>query len=221
MNRTLVFDVNETLLDLSVLDAHFERLFGDGSVRKQWFGLVLRNAMTLTITGDYSDFVAVGGASLQMIADQHGVTLTNGDRVAIKETMTSMPAHPDVAPALQRLHDRGLRISALTNSPRDAAVAQLTAARIAPLFDLILSVETTRRFKPAVEVYEMAAARLDIACADMTMVAAHDWDVAGAMRAGCRGVYVMRPGMVLNPLYPPPDMVGPDMTSIADQLLAG
>ncbi|MEZ5391359.1 MAG: hypothetical protein R2724_00450 [Bryobacterales bacterium] len=46
----LVFDVNETLLDLSALDPHFERLFGDESVRSAWFTQVLQTAMTLTLT---------------------------------------------------------------------------------------------------------------------------------------------------------------------------
>jgi len=58
MARVLLFDVNETLLDLRVLDPVFERAFGDASLRRQWFGLVLRNAMALTITGDYEDFLA-------------------------------------------------------------------------------------------------------------------------------------------------------------------
>lgn len=221
MAGTLVFDVNDTLLDLRALDPHFERIFGDATVRKHWFGLVLRNAMTLTITGDYSDFVSVGGASLQMIADQHRVVLTEGDRAAISTTMTDMPPHRDVAPALERLHEAGIRMAALTNSPRDAAVSQLGNAGIAPLFDSIMSVEDAGRFKPAAEVYEMAANRLEIPTSEMTMVAAHDWDIAGAMRAGCTGAYVLRPGMVLNPLYPAPDIVGDDLLAVAEEILGG
>ena len=221
MHGVLVFDVNETLLDLRVLDSVFERIFGDADVRKQWFGLVLRNAMTLTITGDYSDFVTVGAASLQMVADQHGISPSTVDRSVIRDTMTSMPTHSDVAPALEMLHTAGARLAALTNSPRDAAVSQLTNAGIAPLFEQIISVEETGKFKPAREVYEMAAHRLGITTAEMTMVAAHDWDVAGAMRAGCTGAYVLlRPGMALNPLYPPPDITGPDLIAVSERILA-
>ena len=65
----LAFDVNETLLDLRALDPHFERIFGEAAVRERWFGLVLRTAMSLTITGAYHDFVTVGGGSLQMVAE--------------------------------------------------------------------------------------------------------------------------------------------------------
>ena len=42
MRRVLVFDVNETLLDLGALDPHFQRVFGDAKVRVEWFGLMLQ-----------------------------------------------------------------------------------------------------------------------------------------------------------------------------------
>ena len=38
MARICVFNVNETLLELGALDPHFERIFGDGGVRRAWFG---------------------------------------------------------------------------------------------------------------------------------------------------------------------------------------
>ena len=220
MAGVLVFDVNETLLDLRALDPHFERIFGDATVRQQWFGLVLRNALNLTITGDYQDFVTVGGASLRMVAEQRQVPLRAEDVSAIASTMTSLPAHRDVPSNLTRLSEGGFRIAALTNSPQKAAESQLTAAGIAGHFEQIMSVASTEKFKPAPEVYRMAAETLRIDLSDMTMVAAHDWDVAGAMSVGCRGAYILRPGMALNPLYPEPDISGPDLNRVTDLLIA-
>jgi len=219
MAGVLVFDVNETLLDLGALDSHFVRIFGNAAVRHKWFGLVLRNALSLTITGGYQDFVAVGSASLRMVADQQEVALTDEDRAAISSTMTSLPAHDDVASNLDRLAKAGFRMAALTNSPQDAAVGQLGNAGIAHHFERIMSVSPTGKFKPAPEVYQMAAAELGVEPESMTMVAAHDWDVAGAMAVGCRGAYIMRPGMVRNPLYPNPDVEGPNFDHVAELLL--
>ena len=219
MARVLLFDVNETLLDLRVLDPIFERTFGDASVRRQWFGLVLRNAMALTITGDYEDFLTVGAASLQMVARQHGVALEEEDRQTIRERMGSLPPHADVQVNLQQLHDAGFRMAALTNSPLDAAKRQLGNAGIAPLFDEIMSVDATRKFKPAREVYEHAATKLGVATSEVRMVAAHDWDIAGAMRAGCAGAYLLRSGMALNPLYPEPDIVEADLHLLAQRIV--
>ena len=44
MRRICVFDVNETLLDLTVLDAPFERAFDRPGVRREWFGQLLQNS---------------------------------------------------------------------------------------------------------------------------------------------------------------------------------
>ena len=220
MARVLVFDVNETLLDLRVLDPVFERAFGDAGVRRQWFGLVLRNAMTLTLVGEHRDFVEVGGASLEMVADQHQVTLSTSDRDSIRHAMASLPPHGDVLPNLRRLHEAGFRMAALTNSPPYAATQQLESAGIAPMLERIMTVESVGKFKPAREVYAMAATTLGVATQEMRMVAAHDWDIAGAMQAGCAGAYLLRPGMVLNPLHPAPDIVEPDMTLLTDRILS-
>jgi 2-haloacid dehalogenase len=217
--RTLVFDVNETLLDLRVLDPTFERVFGDASVRRQWFGLVLRNAMTLTMTGAYRDFISVGAASLDMIADRQQVSISQADRDSIRQTMGSLPAHRDVLPNLRRLQEAGFRMAALTNSPPVPARQQLANAGIAPLLDEIMTVEAVGKFKPAREVYEMAAATLGVNTGDMRMIAAHDWDVAGAMAAGCVGALLLRPGMVTNPLYPAPDIVESGFDRLTDRII--
>lgn len=219
MARIMTFDVNETLLDLRALDETFVTLFGDAGVRGTWFSLVLRNAMALTITGDESDFVSVAEASLRMVADQQGVDLPPTAMAGIGDAMRNLPPHEDVEHGLTRLGDAGLRVVALTNSPQATAEAQLSNAGIAHYFDRIMSVEPTRKFKPAAAVYEMAAATLGVDTGGLRMIAAHDWDVAGAMRAGCAGAYVTRPGMVENPLYPRPDVVGEDLRIVAERII--
>ncbi len=219
MARIQVFDVNETLLDLGALDEWFTAMFGDPAVRETWFSLVLRNAMCLTITDDGSDFLTVAGASLRMIAEAREVDLGPDAMTEIGAAIRSLPAHPDAVPGLRVLRDGGLRLAALTNSPQATADAQLDASGLAPFFERIMSVEPTGKFKPAAAVYEMAAATLGVGTADLRMVAAHDWDVAGAMRAGCAGALITRPGTVANPLYPAPDVTGPDLEVVARRIV--
>ena len=219
MSRVLVFDVNETLLDRQALDPVFGEIFGDVGVRREWFSLVLRNALSLTIIGEYEDFVTVGAASLRMVADQHRATVNDGDRATLARAMTSLPAHEDVAANLERLEEAGFRLAALTNSPQEAAESQLASAGISRHFERIMSVAPCARFKPAPEVYQMAAEELGVQPAAMTMVAAHDWDVAGAMAVGYRGAYIMRAGMVRNPLYPRPEIAASSFDEVTDLLL--
>jgi 2-haloacid dehalogenase len=159
-------------------------------------------------------------AALEMTAEQAGVELADRDREAIATQMRQLPAHPEVAGALQRLGDAGLRLASLTNSTEQVARAQLEHAGLIDTFELVLSADTVRRLKPAPEPYLMAAERLGVAIGEVRLVAAHAWDVAGAARAGCATAFVARPGKVMDPLVERPEIIGGDLDEVADAILA-
>jgi 2-haloacid dehalogenase len=141
------------------------------------------------------------------------------DRQRIREGMQHLPAHPEVRDALERLRDAGLRIVTLTNSTTAVATAQIINAGLHNLFEEVFSADSVRRLKPAPEPYRMTAARFGVSISQVRLVAAHAWDIAGALRAGC-AAFVARPGMVLDPLVERPDIVGKDVREIADQIIA-
>jgi 2-haloacid dehalogenase len=190
MARVCVFDVNETLLDLKALDAHFARAFGNAGVQPIWFAQMIQSALVATVTNAYAEFGALGGAALDMIAARRQVLLSSADRAQILGGMRTLPAHPEVAESLERLRSAGLRLAALTNSTLAVATDQLTHAGLAGYFEQILSADTVRRLKPAPEPYQLAAERLGVAIGDIRMIAAHAWDIAGARRAGCAAAFV-------------------------------
>jgi 2-haloacid dehalogenase len=218
--RLLVFDVNETLLDLAALDPAFERVFGSGAVRREWFSQVLQSAMLSVATGVHHDFGTVGRGALAMVAERHGVELSDDDREALAGGLRRLPPHPEVPAALERLRVAGFRLATLTNSPPAVAEAQLAHAGIADQFEARLSVEGAGRLKPAAEVYRYAAAELGVGPPELRLIAAHAWDVTGAIRAGCAAAFVARPGMVLDPTGETPDVIGRDLSEVADALLA-
>ena len=220
MGRVQVFDVNETLLDLAAMDPHFQRIFGDPGVRVTWFDQMISSALVATVTGVYHPFGDHAMAALAMTAEQAGVELADGDRQAVAAQMRQLPAHPEVAGALRRLGDAGLRLAALTNSTEQVARAQLEHAGLIDTFELVLSADTVGRLKPAPEPYRMAAERLGVAIDQVRLIAAHAWDVAGAARAGCATAFVARPGKVLDPLAERPEIVGTDLAEVADAILA-
>jgi len=216
----LVCDVNETLLDVAALEPHFARVFGDGTVRRQWFSALLLYSNLATLAGPYADFGVLAGAVLDMMAEGRGVRLTPDDREQILSGMRSLPAHPDVRPGLERLRDEGFRLVTLTNSSPAMVEQQLRHAGLADLFERAFSVDEVKRFKPAPEPYRHVAERLGVPTGNLRMIAAHAWDVAGAMRAGLRGAFIARPGQAVFPLGPVPDVIAPDFVSAAEQILA-
>jgi 2-haloacid dehalogenase len=212
--------VNETLLDLRALDPAFARVFGDAAVRRQWFQQMLASAFVSVITGRYADFGSLGRGALEMVAERSGRPLSDDDRRSILETMRRLPAHADARAALERLSRAGFRLATLTNSTLDVARAQLEHANLADLFEAILSADTVRRLKPAPEPYAHAADRLGVRLDSMRLIAAHFWDVAGALAAGSAAAFVSRPGQTLDPNAARPDVVGRDLFDIADQVIA-
>ena len=219
MARVCVFDVNETLLDLGALDPHFERVFGEASARQAWFGQFLALWLTEMLTGEYTNFGTIGGGALEMVAERQGVDPSDEDKQRILGDMQELPPHPEVEDALGRLRDAGIRLAALTNSTQHVADAQIDNSGLRDYFEQVLSADTVQRLKPAPEPYRMAAESLGVEIGQVRLVAAHAWDVVGAMRAGCAAAFVARPGMVLNPLAARPDVVGADLREVAAQIL--
>ena len=133
----LVFDVNETLLDLSALDAPFEQVFGDRHARREWFSQLLQSALVSTIVGPYADFGSVGRAALTMVAQRRERELTDEEASRVLGTIKELPPHPEVAGALDRLERGGYRLATLTNSTVGVADAQLRNAGLAAHFERI------------------------------------------------------------------------------------
>jgi 2-haloacid dehalogenase len=219
MQTILAFDVNETLLDLRVLDPLFERVFGDASLRPTWFSQMLQLAFVGAITDQYVDFTAAQHAALRMLAARRARTLDPADAETIVGAMSRLPAYPEVKAALSGLTGAGYRLTALTNSVKDVAEAQLTNAGLRECFEQVLSADQVKRLKPAPEPYRLVATQFGAGIGDVRLIAAHAWDVAGALAAGCRAAFITRPGMVLSPLGAQPDIVARDIQDCADQVM--
>lgn len=217
--KALVFDVNETLLDLAALDAPFREVFGTADVRREWFQQLLRSMLVSTITGPYVEFPRLGRAALDVVARRHGHTLDDAQAKRVLSRVRELPAHPDVRPALERLRGAGFRMATLTNSTAEVAEAQLQSAGIRDLFEKVLSADSVKRLKPAREPYVMAAAEMGVGVGELRLIAAHDWDVAGALAAGCSAAFVGRNGALADPAFTAPDVVGPDLAAVADAIL--
>ncbi|MBY5164056.1 HAD-IA family hydrolase [Nitriliruptoria bacterium AS10] len=106
--------------------------------------------------------------------------------------MRHLPPHDDVVGGLVALRADGHRLVAFSNSSTEALAAQLGHAGLDEHLDLVVSVDGGGRFKPAEAAYVHLCRELDAFADEVTLVAAHDWDVAGARAAGLQGVLLAR-----------------------------
>ncbi len=186
----VVFDVNETLLDIVVLEPLFERVFGHAGVMREWFAQLILYSQTLTLAGRYTPFGELAVGTFRMVASIHGVTPTDDHIADLEGLMRTMPAHPDAVPALTLLRDAGFRLVTLTNSAGASSPTPLERAGLAGFFERSFSVEAVRQFKPAPAPYRLVAqaiaGRTVRAVPGQLPCVGHDWRPGGRL-PGCAG----------------------------------
>ena len=215
----LAFDVNETLLSLAPIKARFEEAFGIGAPVGEWFSRMLHGSLVANHVGDYRSFAEIGIESLLTVSKKRSLAMRGEDAASIVSAMTSLPSHPEVHDALQRLFDADFAMVALTNGSTSAANGQMENAGLHTFLRRVISVEEVGRFKPAPEPYQHAADVMGVELADMMLVAAHDWDCAGAVAAGAQSAFVQRSDVVWSLPGEPPELVVEDIAGLADALI--
>jgi len=213
---TIIFlDVNETLLDLEPARmAVSEALDGRRDLSVLWFSTLLHHSTVMALARRYEDFGKLGVLALEQLAAANGIGLDHSAAVRAVGSMLELPAHEDVPPALAAMRESGLRPVALTNSGQDAAETQLANAGLREQLEAVLSVESVGTYKPDPRVYAWAAETFGVDVDTAMLVAAHGWDVAGALWAGMRSVLIQRPGKRSFPLGPKPERIVPDFTGL-------
>ncbi|OBI42418.1 haloacid dehalogenase type II [Mycobacterium colombiense] len=217
----LVFDVNETLLDIESIAPLFGELFGDERMLREWFAQLVMYSMTITLAGNYVTFPVLAQGVLRMLGDIYRVDVTDHELDRLRTALLTMPAHPDAADGLAALRDNGFRLVTLTNSPPNPdGPTALQRSGLADFFEHQLSVDARTVFKPAPAVYRYVCETLEVPAGDCMMVAAHAWDTIGAQNAGFRGALITRRGNAALPVdgLPQPDIVARDLRQLAKQL---
>jgi 2-haloacid dehalogenase len=220
--RLIFFDVNETLLDLQPLkDSVSKALKGQKELVPLWFTTMLQYSLVATVGDRYSNFGEIGAATLQMVARNNNIDLSEEKAKEALTPIQSLAPHKEVPAALARLEEAGFRLVTLTNSSNEGVEAQMTNSGLKQYFERLLSIEDLGLYKPHRQVYGWAARKMGVPPADCLLIAAHGWDIAGAKWAGWQTAFIARPGQQLYPLAEKPDLEAPTLTDIASRLIAG
>ncbi len=216
----VVFDVNETLLDLQVMEPTFERVFGDRGAMRLWFANLIMYSAALTVAGCYVPFTDIGSAVMQMLAATRGIRIRDEDQAELVDRFSTMPPHPEVPAALRKLREAGFRLFTLTDNLLEVQTRQLRQGGIIELFERRFSADAVKHHKPSREAYRHVETELRVPPSQLCLVACHTWDTLGAVAAGWEAALIKRAGNDVLAVGPQPHLVGMDLNHIADQLIA-
>ncbi|WAJ72122.1 haloacid dehalogenase type II (plasmid) [Catenovulum adriaticum] len=218
--KVIIFDVNETLLDLeNMRESVGKALAGQQQLLPLWFSTMLHHSLVTTVSGDYQDFGEIGVAALMMVAKNNQIDLTPEQaKTAIVTPLLNLPPHADVKSGLTNLKKQKFKLVSLTNSSNYGVKTQFENAGLTHFFDNRYSIEDIKIYKPDLRAYEWVLKKLNVKPDEALMVAAHGWDVAGAKAAGLQTAFIARPGKALYPLAQQPDYIVNDVNELAKQL---
>ncbi len=216
----IVFDVNETLLDLETMAPTFERIFDDKAAMRLWFANFILYSAALTVAGQYVPFTDIGAAVMKMLADTRGIKIEDTDKKELADKFSTMPPHPEVPAALRKLRNAGFRLFTLTDNLLEVQTRQLEHGGIADLFDRRFSADGVNPHKPSRQAYAYVESELGVEPSRLCLIACHTWDTLGAVAAGWEAALIRRAGNDVLGVGPQPHLVGDDLNDVADQLIA-
>jgi 2-haloacid dehalogenase len=193
--RALVFDVFGTLVDWrSGLAQAFRASGAPGDPEELADAWRARYLPIIGAVNDgrrpWGDFDELQADTLDDLLAERGANLPTEERHRLVSAWHRLDPWPDVRTGLEALRRR--RPVAMLSNGHVALLVDL--ARHGDLrFDCVLSAELAHAYKPAPEVYQTAARLLGVQPAELMLVAAHPWDLAGAREAGLATAFVDRP----------------------------
>ncbi len=217
--RVLVFDVNETLSDLTPMGERFADLGVDPLLAKVWFASVLRDGFALSTVGASEKFATIAGSALKAVTAGRELDRSADDAVQhVLSGFMALQVHPDVPAGLRALAEAGYRLVTLSNGSAAVAETLLSSAGLREHVEKVLTVEDAGIWKPAPASYAHAAQQCGVELGEMMMVAVHAWDTDGAARAGMQTAYINRTGGEYPTYFTPPTVTATGIDDLARRL---
>ncbi len=215
----LIFDVNETLSDMSSMRRRFEDIGVPAHLAATWFAGLLRDGFALTAAGASEPFGRIAAEALRVCLHDAPLNRTTDDAVKhIMDGFAGLSVHGDVPRGIDALRASGVRLVTLSNGSTSVAEALFDRAGIRRHFEALLSVENAGAWKPAQLAYDYALEQCGIQPVDAMLVAVHPWDIDGAARAGLATAWINRSGGPYPAYFTPPDLSPRSLVDLAAHL---
>lgn len=216
--QLIVFDVNETLSDMSGMADRFADVGAPPASAGIWFASLLRDGFALTLNGANPDFADLAATSLAVALTAQDVDDVGGAVGKVMGAFTSLPTHPDVVDGIRDLAASGIRLVTLSNGSTAVAEGLFERNGILGSFERLLSVQDAPAWKPAQEAYQYALDVCGVEPGDAMLVAVHPWDIHGARQAGLRTAYINRKSITYPTYFDLPDIEVSSLVRLTEQL---
>lgn len=146
------------------------------------------------LSGQYVDFEACVAEALDFATATLKVDLSSSEKQAFVGAFSTLKAWDDVDEPLTALAALGIRTGFLSNMTERMLRSNLQRNGLADRFDVVLSTDRVRTFKPDPRAYALGCSSLKVAKSDILFVAFAGWDAAGAKWFGYPTYWVNRTG---------------------------
>jgi 2-haloacid dehalogenase len=168
--------------------------------------------------GQYADFAATTADALDFALRKLELEADDASRAELAGAYARLPAWPEVRAALEVMKSRGLTLGFLSNMTEHMLRSNIEHAGLAGVFDVALSTDERRTFKPAPSAYGIALDRLGLSVEEVLFVAFAGWDASGAKWFGYETFWLNRLGQPKEALSAEPDATGRTMNDVAAYL---
>jgi 2-haloacid dehalogenase len=217
-SSTIALDIIGTCFSLAAPGRRLQELGAPEQTLELWFAQTLRDAFALSHAGGYRPLKEMLSAELPRTLLRAGVKADPQAVSSVVATFAELEPQPGLREALSRAAESGVKLLALTNGSAESTRRLLERAGVLDRFAALLSCDQIRRTKPHPEVYAMARREAE---GELWLVAAHAWDIAGALMAGLRSAYITEhEGAYLDGAYPEPDLTAATLEEAVAAVLA-
>lgn len=220
--RAALFDVYGTLLDVYTVTRRAEELFPGAGARLAllWRDKQLEYSRLRALADRYVPFSQVTREALTWSLQALDLPSDSDRREALLDEYKRLAPFVDVAPALQRLQDAGVRTGVLSNGDSAMLETVLVTSGLHRYIDVVLSADQVRAFKTSPLVYALGPRALKRPAGEILFVSSNGWDAIGAAWYGYASFWVNRTGAPLDELGTRPHGVGATLADAADFLLS-
>ncbi|GBD21271.1 Haloacetate dehalogenase H-2 [bacterium HR28] len=216
--EAVVLDVYGTLFGFGRLAERARAIVGDLPLLDHWRTKQLEQSFLRTILGEYVDFWKVTEEALDAVCAQLELELMPEEREHLLHGWLELDPFPEVQGALELLRERGQRLAVLSNGSPAMLESLLQHAELDTLFEVVLSADAVRRYKPSPAVYALAPAALVVPPERIMFCSANGFDVAGALRFGFQVCWVNRGNTKLDALGKQPHFTVHSLLELVEYL---